>query len=412
MVLDIRSFWLIGGICSFGFGFLLLLVRRTYPASLSRMLSYCGTASICLGAGWAILFEGPSWGRFAFLVLSRTLLALCLSLQYRAVTEITRRPASNAWVAGPPLLVFTVCTWFSYAQQNLTALVILFSLIQIAMMILLVRSLLGVDEDRRPFVDVLVAAAYSLFIASTSLVVLSVLWNSHLSPNYDFNNSLSIYNNLLAICVFLTAFSMYPVMASERLNWELKIQAMRDPLTGLYNRRAFEEIAFREIAGASRTGLSLSVMVFDIDHFKAVNDKHGHSAGDALLKLVADTLRRGLRDEDFLCRWGGDEFCALLPRANRDHAQDIAERALRLINQLTFSNHGKVIGIEISIGIVTDEDHSRNLSSLVDLADAALYQAKQEGRNRIIFAAEESSEGARTGWRGHGSVGAMRSSIT
>lgn len=389
MALDIRSLWLIGAISSFGFGFLLLLVRKTYPVSLSRMLSYCGAASMCLGAGWAILFVGPSSGQFAFLVLSRTLLALCLSLQYRAVTRIKGQPASIVWIAGPPLVVFATCAWFSYVQRNLTVLVILFSIIQLALMFMLVQSLVRSEEGRRPFVDLVVAGTYSLFIASTSVVVLNLLWNSHFSPGYNFNNSLSIYNNILAICVFLAAFSMYPVMMSERLNGELRIQAMHDPLTGLYNRRAFEEIAFHEIAGASRAGLPVSLLVFDLDHFKAVNDKHGHSAGDAMLKAVADALRISLRDEDFLCRWGGDEFCALLPRTNQDQARSLAGRALHSIGELTLSHHGKDINIEMSIGIVTDEDHSRSLLSLVDLADAALYRAKEQGRNRIMFAVEE-----------------------
>src|ERR1700722_12836341 len=108
-VLDIRSFWLIGAISSFSFGLLLLLIRKTYPESLSGMLSYCGAASLCLGAGWIILFEGPTSGQFAFLVLSRMLLALCLSLQYRAVAQVKRQRISSAGIAGPPLLVFGVC---------------------------------------------------------------------------------------------------------------------------------------------------------------------------------------------------------------------------------------------------------------------------------------------------------------
>jgi diguanylate cyclase (GGDEF)-like protein len=388
-VLEIRSFWLVGAISSFGFGLLLLLIRKTYPGKMSRMLAYCGAASICLGAGWGILFEGPASGQFDFLVLSRTLLALCLSLQYKAVGEIKQQPVAKAWIAGPPMLVLAVCTWFSYVQQNHTVLVILFSLIQITTMVLLVLSLLRREEGRRPFVDLVVAAIYCLFIASTSTVVLMLIWSSNFSPDYNFNNSRSIYNNILAIFVFLAAFSLYPVMMSERLNRELTVQAMRDPLTGVYNRRAFEEIGFRELAGAKRTGLPISLMVIDLDHFKQVNDKHGHSAGDDLLRLVADTLRSSIRDEDFLCRWGGDEFCALLPRASRDQARVVAERVMESIGGLAFSSHGKVIGIEVSIGIMTDEDHKSSLASLVDLADAALYRAKQAGRRKVTFATEE-----------------------
>jgi hypothetical protein len=163
-MLDIRSFWLIGAICAFGFGFLLLIVRKSYPRNMSRMLLFCSAASICLGAGWAILFNGASAGQFCFLVVSRTMLALCLSLQYRAVTELKQQPISNAWIAGPPLLVFAVCTWFSFVERNLSVLVILFSSLQVAVLILLVRSLLRTDDGRRPLIDVTVAVVYSLFI--------------------------------------------------------------------------------------------------------------------------------------------------------------------------------------------------------------------------------------------------------
>lgn len=358
------------------------------------MLLYCGVASVCLGAEWALLFEGNSWAGFPFLVLSRVLLTLCLSLQYRAVCEIKKQPASKAWLAGPPLGVFAVCTWFSFVDRNLSALVILFTLIQIAVMIRLVVSLLQKDGGQRPFVDVVIAGNYAVFIAITAGMVLSLLWNSYFSTEYNFNNPRSIYVNLLAICIHLGAFSMYPVMVSERLNRELTVQALRDPLTGLYNRRAFEEFGFREIAGATRTGQPISIMIFDLDHFKEVNDQYGHAAGDAVLKAVADTLIGVLRDEDILCRWGGDEFCALLPRANQEHARSVAERMMEAMARLALADHGKQIGVDVSIGIMTDWDHSRKLASLVELADAALYRAKNEGRRRLAFAFDENASRA------------------
>jgi diguanylate cyclase (GGDEF)-like protein len=386
MVLDIRSFWLVGAISAFGFGLLLHLARRTYPESLSGMLSYCGAASICLGAGWTILLAETSLGRFAFLVLSRTLFSLCLTLQYRAITRIKRQSTSVLWIAGPPALIAAVCSWFAYVQPNHTVLVILFSLIQIATMVLLVRSLLRSDDGCKAFIDVVAAGTYCLFIASTSVLLLVLIWSGHFSPSYNFNNTLSIYNSIVAVCVFAAVSSMFPLMVSERLTQELAIQAGRDPLTGLFNRRSFEGNASRVIASAARTGQPVSLLVIDIDHFKQVNDLHGHSAGDALLKAVADGLRSSLREEDFLCRWGGDEFCALLPRASRDQAQHVAERALRSIGGITLSNLGAEIGVEVSIGIVTDEEHVKTLTALVDLADHALYRAKLEGRNRIALA--------------------------
>jgi len=392
MTLDIRSFWLIGALSSCGLGILLLLVRKAYSGMLSRMLLFCGAGAICLASGWAILFERAFVGEFSFLVLSRTLLTLSLCLQYRGVAEMKHQSISASWIVGPPALTFVVCSWFTYGARNQTILVVLFCLIRVAVMIPLLQALLQKEEGKRQAIDAAIAGLFAVFVASTSLLAVSLVWARRLTPAYEFNNFNSVLNNILAVVVFSMAFSMYPLMVSERLNRELQIQAMRDPLTGLYNRRAFEEIAYREIAGASRTGNPVSVLVLDVDHFKQVNDKHGHAAGDGVLKAVAETLRCGLRTEDFLCRWGGDEFCALLPRAKRDQAQHVAERVLKAFETFHYAFDGHKIEVALSIGIMSEEGHAKDLALLVQLADSALYQAKLAGRNRYAFAMEGNPE--------------------
>jgi len=191
---------------------------------------------------------------------------------------------------------------------------------------------------------------------------------------------------MAAIMAEAVVFPVLLLMLSERLNRTLVAQAMRDPLTALFNRRAFEEIAFREMSGATRTGLGISLLMFDIDRFKQVNDQYGHTTGDAVLKAVAETLRASLRDEDFLCRWGGDEFLALLPRAKREPAQFVAERVLQAFNDFSFPLDGKSIPVAVSIGIATNEGGAKDLPALVELADDALYRAKEAGRKRFAFA--------------------------
>ncbi len=104
----------------------------------------------------------------------------------------------------------------------------------------------------------------------------------------------------------------------ESLNEQLRERAIRDPLTGLHNRRYFEETAGRDAARAVRTGEPLAILVIDIDHFKAVNDQHGHAAGDLVLRVLAEILTAGVRDSDLVCRIGGDEFVVLLPGAAMD----------------------------------------------------------------------------------------------
>jgi diguanylate cyclase (GGDEF)-like protein len=386
MNIDIRPLWLIGAIGANGFGFLLLFVRQAYPKSLSRVLSLCSAAYLCLGASYVIKL-GRAWeGQFVFNVLSCTLVTACLSLEYWAMRELKRQPSSNIWVVGPPMLMFLAGAWTALVQRNISIELLVFNFINMALMFLIARSLWRSEDGHRPFPDVVAALVFTTIGIVTCGVILDFFRVGHFSPEYDFNNPRSIFTGVAAILIEGTVFPLFLLMVSERLNRNLTLQAMRDPLTGLYNRRSFEEIAFREIAGASRTRLGLSVVVIDIDRFKQVNDKYGHAAGDAVLNTVAATLRHNLRDEDFLCRWGGDEFCALLPRAKHELVQNVAQRILQTFQELDFSLKGKPIKVAVSIGIVTDVNSTMGLPLLIERADAALYRAKKEGRHKFAFA--------------------------
>jgi diguanylate cyclase (GGDEF)-like protein len=389
MVLDIRPFWLIGALGATGFGLLVLFVRKAYPGYLGRVMLLWGAANLCLGASY-VLRLGRAWdGQFAFYVLGSTLIAVCLSLEYWALRELKRQPSSIGWIAVPSALMFANCVWFTFIQRNISVELLISNFIDMALMILIARSLLRAEDGQRPFADVVTSFVYALLAIATCGVILDFFRSGNFSPEYNFNCPRAIFNGVAAIVTEGIVFPLFLLMVSERLNRDLTVQAMRDPLTGLYNRRALEEIAFHEISGAARAGQSLSVVLFDIDHFKQVNDQYGHAAGDALLKAAAAALRRTLRDEDFLCRWGGDEFCALIPRAGREQAENVAGRVLQAFKELDFSFKGITVQASVSIGIVTDESHKENFSSFFDRADAALYRAKEEGRNNFAFASDD-----------------------
>jgi diguanylate cyclase (GGDEF)-like protein len=161
---------------------------------------------------------------------------------------------------------------------------------------------------------------------------------------------------------------------SEQLS-ELETMARTEELTGLPNRRAWEETLPRELARARRTGSSLCVALIDVDHFKPFNDQHGHLAGDGLLRAAARAWRQALRGSDFLARFGGDEFAAILPECSLDEAATLIER-LRAANP---SGHTCSIGVAQWSG-------AESGSSLVRRADIALYQAKTAGRDRFELA--------------------------
>jgi len=391
MSFDISLLWLIGGLCGAGFGLLVLFMRHAYPDSLRRVLTFLGAANLCLGASYFARCGGAWAGQSVFHVLSTTLVVACLSLNYRLISELKHRSVSLAQTIAPPALMFFIGVWLVFVQRNITIQLLVFNSINVVMMILIAWILVRAQSGPGKSLEVLMACSFSLQAFATLAVMADYLRSGAFPVEYNFNVPRSFFNSVAAIVTEGVVFPLFLLMISEHLNRDLTVQAMRDPLTGLYNRRAFEEIAFRELAGASRTGQGLSLLIFDVDALKQVNDELGHLAGDAVLVGATEALRRGLRDEDFLCRWGGDEFCALLPRAKQEQARNVAERVLQSFKDIGFSYAGKSVPIAVSAGIVTSDGHRNDLESLVGMADGALYRAKLAGRNQFAVAVNESS---------------------
>ena len=173
------------------------------------------------------------------------------------------------------------------------------------------------------------------------------------------------------------------VTEQKRLEEELRRQSVTDGLTGLYNRRYLDETLAREYARAKRYGTPLSVLMLDVDHFKRFNDAHGHEMGDRVLRAVARTTRGALRNHDVACRYGGEEFAAILPNTPLQGAFAVAERLRRDVEELDIEG----LRVAISVGVATYPEHEApGPEALVQAADAALYQAKSAGRNRVRMA--------------------------
>jgi diguanylate cyclase (GGDEF)-like protein/PAS domain S-box-containing protein len=160
---------------------------------------------------------------------------------------------------------------------------------------------------------------------------------------------------------------------------ELRRLAATDKLTGAYNRTKCHEILEREIERVKRHNQPLSIIIFDIDRFKKVNDRYGHSAGDYVLKTIADIVRESIRKIDYFVRWGGEEFMIISSETNLKEASALAERIREIIESSTFEDVGKVT---VSFG-VTEFRENDTEDSLIKRADDAMYEAKKKGRNRV-----------------------------
>lgn len=171
--------------------------------------------------------------------------------------------------------------------------------------------------------------------------------------------------------------------ALRKANAELQRLALTDRLTGLWNRAYFEEAIATEIARAVRSGAPVSLLLLDIDHFKAINDTHGHLAGDRILIELTRRLGRHLREADVLARWGGEEFVILMPNCGASETRDAAQRLRALVADRSFPEVGAVT---VSIGVAEYQPHESD-NAWLKRTDDALYAAKAGGRNRVCLAA-------------------------
>lgn len=209
----------------------------------------------------------------------------------------------------------------------------------------------------------------------------------HLSPPRHGQDD-ARFQQFMAMALEQVALSI----VNLRLRDTLKQQSIRDPLTGLFNRRYLEEALRRELIIAARRredgeAASVAVVMLDIDHFKRFNDTHGHDAGDAVLREVAQALKRHARQSDFVSRYGGEEFTLVMPNTPLAVAVQRIERIRQSIAALELSHHGKELGgVTISLGLAAFPEHGELPDQLLQLADAALYDAKHAGRNRYVVA--------------------------
>lgn len=181
---------------------------------------------------------------------------------------------------------------------------------------------------------------------------------------------------------FLGHLWIYEDVTSERQTAEqLLYLAERDSLTGLYNRHRFQVELERMLADSSRHHAPSGLLYFDLDEFKTINDHFGHKAGDALLTRVAGEVSGLTRRNEMLFRLGGDEFAVLMPSAERSQTEALAERIVRAIAQIPFRLEGQTLHISSSLGIALYPEHAADQDQLVACADAAMYQAKQAGKN-------------------------------
>jgi len=214
--------------------------------------------------------------------------------------------------------------------------------------------------------------------------VIGVIKLNQRSEDSDMDHTLNDHEPLMATIADHVALSVTNLRLRERL----RQQSIKDPLTGLFNRRRLEEALANEISRASRHGGQVGVIMLDVDHFKGFNDTYGHELGDAVLREVGNLLRHNVRQEDIPCRYGGEEFTLVIPDANHEGLHILAENIRTSIERnIAPALETEIVDrVTVSIGIALYPEHGDTVHGLLKAADTALYLAKEGGRNRVVDA--------------------------
>lgn len=247
-----------------------------------------------------------------------------------------------------------------------------------------------------PGVYILLGARAGLFITVLTITGL-IFGNPHLSAPYSPNAMATAIISMIYLAMFFHVYGDRSISYFERMreyNRKLHAMATRDPLTGLFNARAYYEFCDRMIRLAERNKTPYAVLFVDLDHFKSINDVYGHAAGDVVLKSVAQDLSRNIRKSDAVGRIGGEEFSIFLPNTETSGAMQIAETIRKSIENLKPETAAQPLKITASIGVARNQHSEQSMQEIQRQADQAMYQAKKNGRNRVSFFNEASQTGA------------------
>lgn len=227
-------------------------------------------------------------------------------------------------------------------------------------------------------------------LAILNLIVGAVFyWDLYLPPGPGFPvlTEIKFFLTLVGLSLFSVAMD-YSRYANERglieMNRRVHELALRDQLTGLANRRYMDGILETRWEEYKRSGHIYAILLADIDSFKSFNDRYGHEFGDQVLTKVGRALSRGLRNQDVVARWGGDEFLILMPGQTGSSAVQAGERLRKRIEEMTIAHDGDKVSVTISIGIAS-VDKSLDNNDMLSIADGGLYQAKHLGRNQVVL---------------------------
>lgn len=317
------------------------------------------------------------------IVVANTLLVASIAYMITVARIFYGRPPAWNLLAGVSILTFVLFGYFTLLRNDLVVRVFIYSTIAAILVHLIAREFARPIENEAwsgPRLLLRMALyAYALSMLLRMLLILSGMEQDTLTPKTG---------NALAYIVGTMINGFWPLalalLVGQRLEGQQRRLARTDPLTGILNRRGFEDRMEHELARSRRTGETVSMLLLDIDLFKRINDLFGHQAGDYALVRFAGRIGDNLREIDSFGRLGGEEFAVLLPATSHAKSFEAAERLRNSIAGMEFKADGKPYTMTISIGVASNDSDGNDFAGLYGEADRRLYAAKETGRNRVV----------------------------
>lgn len=385
MNLDIRTIMVLFAMLSLLFSGLILLAGL-HTRSMASVKQW-SIASLCVagGLGTAYFYQTPTANVKYAVMLATVLVTTSIALQFTGIQSFK----SSRVYLWPAILFVSIGAiqtfWFEFIRPDIisraVANSILFSLGFAAC------ASETIIRNQSKFKCISWVAGVSFALLSIAMLIRAVILLQSppevysLYSNIPINPAIFIITCILQLCVTFG----FLLMLNRQLVTEIEKVASRDALTGVFNRRMFEDEMSRLQSRCKRTGDKFSLMLIDLDDFKLINDNYGHLKGDEILCRLANIVLSSIRPSDFFARYGGDEFCVLLPSTGITEANIVANRLRETYASTAFIVSGKIINSSISIGIVDSSQVGLEFKNLLSAADQALYQAKQSGRNKVVL---------------------------
>lgn len=379
MLLDMRTLWVVIVIVYALLGGLQLVLWRLQRSETAML--FWGLSLLCCGLGALLVILRGVAADWLSIGAGNTLTSLGYLMSTVGLLRFSRRPVAWAWVCAPPLLIGLLFVFVPFFAQQAAPRVVLMA----ALLVLVAGINLGIcwrAQEQEPLR--LRQLAIVAFAVTGLFSILRATVTVFYTPPADFMDPSKTQPLLMLIGLALLLFwnLSLMLMPGERLQNKLRRAAQDDALTNLLNRGGFNSLARRQLERCRLAKRPASVLLMDLDHFKRVNDSHGHDTGDRLLCAFAETVREQSRASDLIARYGGEEFCALLPDADQQQAIEIAERIRQHFSLVTVPVEGGTLGTTVSIG-VTEIAATETVDAALQRADQSLYAAKREGRNRV-----------------------------